>query len=130
MALAKPAWDEKLSLNHPVIDQQHKDILHKVHDLPRRDDPNFDRSIQFFLRYTFDHFRDEEALMSDSGYPGLENHMKAHRAIEATFDHHFSSYLKNEIDYANFKEFLKTWISQHILKEDRKFALFLASSRG
>ncbi|HKI51448.1 MAG TPA: hemerythrin family protein [Geothermobacteraceae bacterium] len=126
MDLDKPAWDEILSLNHPVIDQQHQEILHRVHNLPRRDDRNFDQAMQFFLRYTFDHFRDEEALMTANNYPGTSNHQKAHREIEATFDQHFNRYLKDDINYSDFKAFLNTWISQHILKEDRKFAQFLA----
>lgn len=69
MALADPARDEKLSLNHPVIDPRHQDILHKVHDLPRRDAPNVDQSIRCLLRYFFDQFRDEEVLMSCNAPP-------------------------------------------------------------
>jgi hemerythrin len=129
MDLAKPVWDDKLSLNHPVIDQQHQEILYRVHNLPCRDDRNFDQAIQFLLRYTFDHFRDEEALMTADDYPEASNHMRAHREIEATFDQHFNRYLKDDIDYNEFKAFLNSWISQHILKEDRKFAQFLASVR-
>lgn len=124
-----PAWDDNLSLNHPLIDRQHREILHRIDVLPESDDADFDQAMRFFLRYTFEHFRDEEALLNNYEYPARAAHIKTHRAIEAAFDRHFDRYLKGDIDYARFKEFLNQWISQHILKEDRQFAAFLATFR-
>jgi hemerythrin-like metal-binding protein len=130
MNLENTGWDGNLSLNHPVIDRQHQEILLRVHELPQRNDPKFDQAIQFLLRYTFDHFRDEEALMLANGYPACQSHMNAHRAIEKTFDQHFNQYLKAAIDYEKFKQFLHIWITQHILQEDRNFADYLAGHRN
>lgn len=129
MTSAPPAWDPKLSLNHPAIDRQHQEILRQVHDLPGCDHPDFDQAMQFLLRYTFEHFRDEENLLNQHEYPAASAHIEAHRAIEATFDRHFDRYLKGDIDDASFKAFLRRWISQHILQEDRRFAAFLADTR-
>jgi hemerythrin len=123
-----PAWDQSLTVNNPAIDQQHRELIALITDLPGKEDAAFDMAIKFLLRYTFEHFTGEERWMKAQHYPHIEQHIDLHRSLAAEFDRHFHNYLAKRIDHLEFIGFLHTWVTQHILEEDRKFARFLAAA--
>ncbi|MCL2702870.1 MAG: hemerythrin family protein [Defluviitaleaceae bacterium] len=81
----------------------------------------------FLESYTAEHFADEEALQVESGYPGLEEHRKAHKAFIGDFVD-----LKNTIDAEGMnpgviktvKSLLVDWVVNHISGEDLRFAVY------
>lgn len=123
--MSLPPWDESLSVNNTAIDSQHQQLIALVQNLPEREDESFDQAIQFLLRYTFEHFTDEERLMEAEEYPQLAQHINLHRSLESLFDHHFHRYLDGEMAHPEFQAFLHNWVTSHIRQADRAFADFL-----
>ena len=76
------------------------------------------------------HFKDEEALMAEYGYPELEGHRSAHQYFitkVADFNRGFN------LDQDSLTEemlfFLKDWLLTHIMETDKRYSSFL-NERG
>ena len=84
--------------------------------------------LERLVGYTKAHFRDEERMMEQNGYPDLPAHKLQHVALT-----------KKAIDFQNkFKagetgmsieimEFLSTWLREHILGTDAKYVALMHS---
>lgn len=80
--------------------------------------------------YTEFHFKDEEVLMEKIGYPGLEVQKRAHAAfIERLVEIDFKDLDNmddNQQEYLlELIQFLVSWLSNHILGEDKKIGDFI-----
>lgn len=72
------------------------------------------------------HFQNEEGIMSDSGYPELEDHRYEHATLQAEY-----AELLRELDKkglgcldAETLDSLKTWLISHIANADMRFGEF------
>lgn len=80
--------------------------------------------------YTEFHFKDEEVLMEKIGYPGLEVQKRAHaafveRLVEIDFKD-LDNMDDNQQEYLlELIQFLVSWLSNHILGEDKKIGDFV-----
>lgn len=80
--------------------------------------------------YTEFHFKDEEVLMERIGYPGLEVQKRAHaafveRLVEIDFKD-LDNMDDNQQEYLlELIQFLVSWLSNHILGEDKKIGDFV-----
>ncbi|CAM3281616.1 hemerythrin family protein [Helicobacter labetoulli] len=118
-----PSWNEKFSVHHEIIDQQHQilfDLAHKAYKIANshttRNEVK-DMITQFF-DYMKTHFKDEEQYMQAIGYPRLEEHRKIHRKIVADMavmvkSIHSANELKDKIMIM-----AQDWLLTHILQED------------
>ena len=118
------------------IDNQHKkivDLMNKLYDeiIMKNDDKNVDESILDLKLYAIFHFSTEENLFKKYKYEGsnLDEHLKTHE----DFSNQIGLYLgdvsstKIEIGY-RMLEYLKNWLTAHILSTDMKFAAHLKKS--
>ena len=121
-------WTPELSVGVTDIDEQHAQLLKLTNDLHDQIDQHaaaVDASavLEQVLDYTRYHFHFEEQLMERSGYPGLAEHRKKHRAL----------FLETEIylERANFgsttvaqqtMSFLQNWIVKHIMQSDKAYS--------
>lgn len=73
------------------------------------------------------HFRNEETLMMEQGYPGYASHLQEHvmllAELKSTFLTRFQRGCRH-MDAAVFKA-LKSWYIVHVIHSDREFAEFL-----
>ena len=80
--------------------------------------------------YTEFHFKDEEVLMEKIGYPGLKVQKRAHaafveRLVEIDFKD-LDNMDDNQQEYLlELIQFLVSWLSNHILGEDKKIGDFI-----
>lgn len=125
------SWNESFSVGVAELDQEHRllfSIINRLFDevLPRQGETHGElRHILEELEiYTRTHFKHEEEWMAKSGFEGIEEHRKQH--------HHFVETVQNlqkKLQEGHFEEmvsaqtwiFLKNWLNQHILDEDRKY---------
>jgi len=118
------------------IDNQHKKIvglMNKLYDeiIMKNDDKNVDESILDLKLYAIFHFSTEENLFKKYKYdgPNLDEHLKKHEE----FSNQIGLYLgdvsssKIEIGY-RMLEYLKNWLTAHILSTDMKFSAHLKKS--
>jgi len=76
--------------------------------------------------YTVHHFYDEEKYMGKIKYPKLAEHQGEHaRLTRQVKGYQHAMYKKQEITAEEVRDFLKTWLLDHILKSDMQIAAFV-----
>lgn len=132
--MAVLTWSESYAVGIREIDQQHKRLIQMINDLhdalvAERGQQALSQIVDRMADYTVYHFATEESLLKDHGYPQYGAHKHEHEAFTAkTRD------LKNRLAGKRFVltleviHFLRDWLSDHILVNDKKYALFLANA--
>lgn len=119
-------WSTIYEVGVPLIDGQHQKLTKMINDFHSATKTGHNRAEAFFLlngliRYAEEHFRDEEALMAASHYPELTRQKIEHEKFILRVFELAASYEKKEAEIDEIvMSFLKTWLIDHILKEDRK----------
>ncbi|HEY5765710.1 MAG TPA: hemerythrin domain-containing protein, partial [Candidatus Deferrimicrobiaceae bacterium] len=78
------------------------------------------------------HFATEEKSMSETGYPGLEDHRAKHEELKGTLDDlivDFRDYGVTEKLSRAIGTFLGNWLRNHIRDVDQAFAAFLREKK-
>jgi hemerythrin len=120
-------WSPFYSVNNPEMDDEHKQIIAMINDMySALDDNNPHATILGLLdrlyQYTQTHFRHEENLMQECGYPHLEEHKLLHELLQQK-----TVILRRDYQESAAPEllrFLKEWWVNHIQGEDKKYAPF------
>ena len=116
-------WKEEYSVGVPELDEQHKGLVMLINQLTeaghRRE--RIKSTLDALDRYTKEHFRAEEALMTFHHYENLDEHCKQHQAFEEWLQalkmvYSFSTSPDLFADTVN--SFLRHWLINHILKTD------------
>lgn len=129
-------WSDKLSVGIASIDQQHKVLITIMNQvlllIEKRDLEKLPEVFSRMHLYVKEYFGHEEALFIEHKWSGKESHIVQHQVLlykliqcESTFG--------GRLDFAsllNFASFLKTWILEHILVEDRNYVSFLQGKLG
>ncbi len=129
------AWDTGYSIGVHSIDEQHRrlfDISNRFYEAwrARAGREALSRSFDELLHYTRYHFADEESVMQRIGYPGLQQHRRAHQELVDRV-----SRLRHELAAGTAGvetealELVKAWLNIHVLEDDRDIGDFLLRSR-
>lgn len=121
-------WSPALSVGNHDIDEQHRciiDMANKFAHLNNVDDLAIYSLLDAALFYTLDHFRFEESLLRDSGYPQLEAHKFAHDEIRLAV---MALQINHDIVTRKLINDLMATILAHITQEDRGYIGLLNSS--
>lgn len=131
--MALVTWSEKLSVGVRSIDDQHKKLvvlLNQLHDgmIAGKGKDVLAVVLKGLIDYTTTHFKYEEDLFSRSGYPDAAAHKKEHAdlvrrvlEIQKAYDEKGPAALTIQV-----MNFLKDWLTAHILGSDMKYAPHLA----
>ena len=136
----KDFWKfQNFQLGIPFIDTQHIWLVSLVLQLNaiiktahgEQLNESFQKAIAEAFAYADTHFQAEEALFSAFFFPEKEAHIKQHGA----FIHSLKKLVAHSqsIDRSTAEKlyrYLKHWLSEHILKEDKKYAQFLAQRKS
>jgi len=76
-------WREEMATGDQEVDGQHQELLRRVDDLlkgarAQKGSEEIGKLMWFLKKYVRRHFRDEEKLQLESGYPGYEGHKAQH----------------------------------------------------
>jgi hemerythrin len=124
-------WEDRYRLGYEPIDRQHEYLVKRINELYEamyagKGKAVLDRTLEDLLNYTRSHFEAEERLMARIGYPGLAEHRRVHRRmaghveeLKAEFD---AGDLSSPVQISNF---LKKWLTLHILGTDHKLKPFI-----
>ena len=124
-------WTDSLSVGIESIDEQHKilvEIINNLNEAMRNSETDqiISDIFQRMIGYTEIHFAFEENLFDRYGYEGSTAHKAKHVALIDTIQS-----LQQKLDEGDARvgievmEFLKRWLTDHILKTDRDYAEFL-----
>ncbi len=117
-------WKCEYTSGIPIIDEQHRGLLAALNSLHYAivndfGDNMLEPTIEMVKAYALTHFMTEEILFAQHGYPDAEQHAELHRKLTDTiFDVGQESVLNQDPNH--FLQFLKNWLNQHIIVEDRK----------
>lgn len=133
------AFTDKYKTGIEMVDEEHKklfEIIRETNDVINTEfvHDKYDEIMRLLAElknYTEIHFSDEEKLMEEIDYPGLEAQRMAHEAFVEKLvmidleeldeiDDNQQEYLLNLID------FLLGWLSNHILASDKKIGDYMA----
>ncbi|ETR73487.1 MAG: hemerythrin [Candidatus Magnetoglobus multicellularis str. Araruama] len=125
------SWRDEYAVHENNMDNDHKYLLEKANDLYQLIDANnkqdFLKTMDEMIAFAQRHFKDEEALMKEKSFPEYRMHHKKHKRILRETLEVRNKIEDSRLDIAvDFVNFLKDWVINHILTEDRKYGEFLA----
>lgn len=119
-------WSDALSVGVEQIDNEHKKLVGLLNELHRALQTGMGQGalggvLDGLYQYTCYHFAHEEELSMRSGYPGYEKHVQQHKALTTKVLEIYTDFQKGtaEVLPEQVMEFLKNWLSQHIMVSDR-----------
>jgi len=129
----KLVWSNDFMIGIDQIDREHKLIIDhftKLYELMREGKGHtyYHELMTFLISYIDTHFSNEEKYHKEVAYPGIKEHIKAHRVftnkirslVESSKDKTVS-----DQDLININIFIKQWLLHHILVEDMKVANYV-----
>lgn len=126
-------WTEKYSINIIEMDAQHKRLVGFINDVWDAKQEDKDHKIlknvlDELLDYTGTHFKREEELMKQHGYPGYEEHKKEHSSLFEGVLYMRKIYDSGHKDtYDKIVLYLGNWLMTHEISLDKKYAVHLNS---
>ena len=126
-------WEKSMSVGVEKLDRQHKvltRLVNRIHEEVNNNDINIivQSSIQLLIKYTKEHFIDEEELMILADYPHLEEHQHKHKILSEQVQKIASDLEQGSlIDASDLGIFLKNWLVDHIMQEDKKYCPYLVT---
>lgn len=125
--MALMTWNDALSTGVRAMDEQHKTLVNTLNDLHAATLAGKNGEVTgpllgALVKYTHDHFRAEEALLTRAKFPGLAEHCAKHKALTDQVQRFVERYERGELAInVDLLMFLRDWLSTHIQKEDRTY---------
>lgn len=132
--MAQIDWHSGLAVGNDTIDRQHRKWIElynafaqimSSHSPHEATEVKLD-ALQLLHEYMLYHFRYEEMLMANNGYPGLTQHWRQHK----DFDYKLFAYIRRLetgrlVPREELLEMVQGWLVTHIQQEDRQMQDFL-----
>ncbi len=127
-------WTPGLAVGVESMDAQHRRLFEQLNQLiaavrAGRGAAEVGRTMDFLDSYVREHFADEERLLAEAGYPGLEAHHRMHAGFTAELETVRAGLSADDSDREALAERLhlsmRDWLLRHIRVEDRAYGAFL-----
>lgn len=128
-------WKAEYEIGISAVDVQHKKLVAILNHFYETlaDQKNTQARLQIveeMVSYSKTHFTSEEALMKKHAYPSLAAHQTLHQKfiekVQEMKSRLESGRLVLPVEIGNF---IKTWLLQHIMQEDKKYATYIQSQQ-
>jgi hemerythrin len=128
-------WSDDFKVGNRDIDIEHWGLFALVNDLADKvhlgaGDSSIAVTIDALVGYVDAHFEREEELMKECGYPDFDDHLEAHHRLRGSVEY-FHNYYRDtpeKFPYEDFLEFLKEWLTRHIMKVDMAYVPYLKNT--
>lgn len=128
-------WRSSYAINVFQLDQEHKklvDLINTLYEARKegQDEAVLRNILSGLIDYTQTHFQHEETEMERLGFPDTEHHKKRHLELkQQVFD--LKTMVDQDIEGLSDPvfRFLREWLMEHILEEDKKLGPYL-NERG
>ena len=121
-------WKEAYSVRIPRIDTQHKGLVTLINDLHAamlegRAKEAMSHIVDELVDYTVQHFAFEESMLRQYGYSALAQHQLLHKELCSQVVELRDKFRAGKITVTiETMQFLKNWLSSHILSADMAYA--------
>ena len=131
------AWHANYSVGHPLLDQQHQHFLTLCENAPaclladhsQAQEDSAHVLLNELAEYARNHFREEEAILRDVGFPQLDAHVAEHHRYEERLADHLLAAIRGEIDPRALCHFVTSWWVEHITTSDAAYRDYLIQPR-
>jgi hemerythrin-like metal-binding protein len=129
--MALLTWSDQYSVGVQAFDKQHRGLVDALNDLHASMMRGQASSVtgpllHKLVTYTVEHFSAEEAMMKSSKYPGLPAHQQKHVELTKQVEEYVGRFERGEITVSvQLLNFLRDWLTTHILKEDKEYGPWL-----
>jgi len=124
-------WHAAYDSGNPTIDAQHRSLFRHANALlvavldshpPDEVNAATDALVDEIGR----HFEDEERIVRDAGFPGVDDHAEIHAGLVAQAVEHVQAFREHRVGVGALFQFLAhEVIARHMLREDRRFFPYL-----
>lgn len=124
-------WSDAFSVKIGIIDAQHKNLVSIINELHQamvagHGKDQLAKILSSLIKYTQVHFKTEENIMESHRYPEYSRHKSEHERLTKTVLDFQVKFQKNEVGLTiEVMDFLKNWLSKHILESDKGYSPFL-----
>jgi hemerythrin len=121
-------WEDKYSVGIPEIDAQHKVLFELIDRLDtaireRRGSTVCLDILAELVDYTKVHFSLEESLMRLAKYPDFDSHKLLHEKLISEVGDLQEKLVSGTTSISfELMQFLRTWLTKHIMQSDQKYA--------
>ncbi|GEO80185.1 bacteriohemerythrin [Pararhodospirillum oryzae] len=120
-------WDQALEVGLPVIDNHHRDMVNEINGyyqdlITGRGNERIPSMLLKVIRTFEDHFREEETMMREISYPGLEEHRKVHQDTLREIVVFKERLDRGEDIVMPFFHYLANWLREHLTTHDIRMA--------
>lgn len=120
-------WQGSYALGMDEIDEQHRmlfEIMNRLWEGIVRNDKQtvMVRVLEALEQYAVQHFTEEEIFMRSFDYPGFDAHIKLHQLFIKKIADEKERVASGEKTSLELLHFLRDWLLNHIMVEDRKYA--------
>jgi len=120
-------WRDAYETGVAEMDQQHKKLIELVNTMYRvlrdkKESSIVEDVLKEMKEYAVSHFKDEEALMKEQGFEGLEEHAGLHLQYATRMEKFMEEFEKDpETTAKEIYKFLRQWWIEHIMEEDKAY---------
>lgn len=128
-------WDERYEVGHKLLNQQHQRMVAIINRLGEaieegKERPALMSILSDLTGYTKKHFAEEERVMAQAGYPSLDEHHAQHEALNNQLAVFYRTFFTTSRPIADeVMVFLKHWLYDHILTQDKRYTPFLTEAQ-
>jgi len=125
------SWKDEYSVGISEIDRQHHkliDLINQLNDAMTQGKGKeiLGKILADLISYTHNHFKAEEKLFDQYGYPDAEEHKIKHQKMtEKVLDLQKQFKAKKISITFEVMDFLQNWLDKHILGTDKKYGPYL-----
>jgi len=136
--MPKIIWNKRYNVNVKKLDGQHRRIAELVNSMNDRikakdDSKGIVEGFTDLIEFTEGHFKAEEALMKELGYPDYKRHKKEHKDLTNLLSDIKKQFRRQPKAFVDFDyDVAKAWLvihndrfSVHLIHSDKGFGAFL-----
>ena len=126
-------WNDSLSVGVSVFDKEHKQLIALVNKLNQAlaagsAKKTMEDILRSLVNYTKIHFKHEEEYMTLYDYPEYAKHKAEHDDLTRQVMEFSERYSTGKTSFSlELMNFLKDWLTKHILGSDKKYKDFFQS---
>ncbi len=123
-------WQPNYTVNVSEIDKQHQKLVEMINNLHEgmkagKGKEVLGNILDNLVKYTQFHFKYEETLFDKHIYPETLTHKRQHSDLVKQVMDYKNSFEKGEsVLTMEIMNFLKIWLTEHIVGSDRKYSAF------
>lgn len=131
--MTKIEWKPQYETGIPIIDEQHKRLFARLDAVQRAVVQGSPREeigdlLQSLMAETVEHFRTEEAIMAQHGFPDVLAHIREHELLTEKLGELAQRFEESQDAMALLvTTFMGGWLRHHISEGDLSYARFIKS---